>query len=165
MADLTHLDANGLQTFVDNDVADFIDALKRIREDDSDVKSVHSAVAGYDSSDDEVGRNKFLVIGGLNTDAEPQGKALIDAVTSAAKGIDEFFSAQQSLFKNIDSDLRETIKTLLKTQQESLAGIKAQELLDVFSNLDSASSAGAGAGAVSGAGAGASAVSGTATTS
>ncbi|MGW1108807.1 type VII secretion system-associated protein [Streptomyces sp. NPDC002540] len=136
MADLTHLDAKGLQTFVDHDVTDFIEALKRIRKDAPNGKALRSALLGYDSSDHDVGLNKFLTIGGLNAESEPNGKTLITAVTSAAKGIDDVFSAQQALFRNIDSDLRETIKKLLKTQGESLAGISQEKLLDIFSDVD-----------------------------
>ncbi|MFF4579873.1 type VII secretion system-associated protein [Streptomyces sp. NPDC001389] len=149
MADLTHLDAKGLQTFVDNDVADFIKALKAIREDAPSGKALRSAIVGKNSSTGDLGRNKFLVIGGMGADAEsePNGKVLIEAVKKGAKAIDDILVAQQAMFKDIDRNLTETIRTLLKTQGASLGGISAEKLLDIFSDVDGGPGSTAGSGA------------------
>ncbi|MET9888545.1 type VII secretion system-associated protein [Streptomyces sp. NPDC006430] len=147
MADLTHLDAKGLQTFVDNDMADFIKELKGIREDAASGKALRSAIVGKNSGSGDLGRNKFLVIGGMAAESEPNGKVLIDAVTKGAKAIDDVLAAQQTLFKDIDSNLTETIKTLLKAQGASLAGISAEKLLDIFSDGDGDPGSTAGSGA------------------
>ncbi|MFB7469069.1 type VII secretion system-associated protein [Streptomyces sp. NPDC056224] len=135
MADLTHLDAKGLQSFVDNDVADFIKELKGIRQDAPNGKALRSAIVGKVTDAGDLGHNKFLVIGGMATESEPSGKVLLDAITSGAKAIDDVLVAQLSLFKHLDANLTETIKTLLKTQGDSLTGIGAEKLLGIFSDV------------------------------
>ncbi|MFD9393349.1 type VII secretion system-associated protein [Streptomyces sp. NPDC060000] len=139
MADLTQLNALGLQRFIDNDVAGFSANLEAVRKDDTNgVRALKSLVEGYTTAD-TMQENQFLAIGLMSAgDSSLQGgKTLIDRVTAGATAIDAVLKAQQTLFEDIDRDLRTTVKKLLKNQDESLASIGGQKLLDIFSDVDS----------------------------
>ncbi|TXC99886.1 type VII secretion system-associated protein [Streptomyces sp. ISID311] len=137
MPDLTHLDAHAVQTFIDNDVSDFMSALEKIRKDDPGgvraLKSILDGTATVDTLDE----NQILAIGLMAGDDSLHGQNLIKAVQTVATSVDEILATQGTLFKDIDRDLRRTVKTLLDTQGSSLASIDGEKLLDVFSNVDS----------------------------
>ncbi|MFG2945822.1 type VII secretion system-associated protein [Streptomyces adustus] len=139
MADLTQLDGAGLQRFVDNDLADFIDALKAIRKDSTadsgGVRALRSIVDGA-TTPDTLQQNQALAIGLMDDDDSLHGKALSTAVTNAAKSVDGVLAHHVKLFDEIDRDLGQTIRTLLNTQGSSLHSIDAEKLLDVFSDVD-----------------------------
>lgn len=136
MADLTHLDSTGLQTFVDNDVDSFLKELDAIRKDDpAGVLALQSILLGRPTAA-TLQENPILAIGLMGGDDTVSGASLIARVKDSAQSVDDIFSAQKTLFKDIDTDLRETIKTLLETQGSSLTSIDGQSLLDVFSDVD-----------------------------
>ncbi|MEU6353676.1 type VII secretion system-associated protein [Streptomyces sp. NPDC047072] len=139
MADLTRLDGPALTLFADNDLADFIAELKAIRKDSTadtgGIRALRSIVEGA-TTPDTLGQNQALAIGLMGADDSLHGKALITAVTRAAKGVDTIFEHHADLFDDIDSDIRETIRTLLNSQGSSLHSIGAEKFLDVFSDVD-----------------------------
>jgi hypothetical protein len=137
MADLTHLDATGLQSFLDGDVAEFIKDLKNIRLDDNNqVQALKSILDGRNTAD-TLQENPVLAIGLMTGDDTVHGKTLVDKVKTAAQSIDDVFVAQGTLFKDVDRDLQETITSLLKTQGSSLASIDGEKILDIFSDVNS----------------------------
>ncbi|MFF7361761.1 type VII secretion system-associated protein [Streptomyces sp. NPDC008125] len=135
MADLTHLDSAGLQRFKDNDIADFIADLKAIGKDEAGVRALHSIVKGI-TTPEHIDENPVLAIGLMAGDETVSGSSLVTVVKTAAEAIDEIFDAQSTLFGDIDRDLGETIRTLLKTQGASLTSIDGEKLLDIFSDVD-----------------------------
>ncbi|MET8635066.1 type VII secretion system-associated protein [Streptomyces sp. NPDC004096] len=137
MADLTHLDSRGLQAFLDGDVADFVTALEQIRKDDpAGAQALKSLLDGRNTPD-TLQENPFLAIGLMAGTDDVHGASLISKVKDEAQSVDDIFAAQRTLFKDIDSDVRETIRTLLKTQGSSLTSIDGEKLLDIFSDVDS----------------------------
>ncbi|MFF3334497.1 type VII secretion system-associated protein [Streptomyces sp. NPDC002888] len=137
MADLTHLNAEELQTFLTTEVAEFVRELKAIRNDRSDgARALRTLTEGYTTAD-TLDQNQVLAIGALAADETVHGKSLVEAVTGSAQAIDDILKAQQALFKDIKSDLQTTIKTLLANQGDSLAAIDGEKLLEIFADVDS----------------------------
>lgn len=138
MADLTHLDGAALKRFLDNDLDDFVEALKAIRKDSTadsgGVRALKSIVDGR-TTPDTLQQSQALTIGTLGTDDSTHGKTLLTAVTDAAGTVDTVFGSQQNLFGDISRDLKQTITTLLDAQGSSLHSIGAEQLLDVFSDV------------------------------
>jgi hypothetical protein len=138
MADLTHLDANALRTFKNNDVADFISSLLEIRKDKAGVRSLKNLIAetGENSA---AGAAKILRIGlmagGDSTDPVG-GAALVEALKTQGTGQDKILTDQKTLFDDIDDALDETITTLLKNQGDSLTSIEGEKLMDIFGTVD-----------------------------
>lgn len=136
MADLTHLDGPALQAFLDGDLHDFTTALTAIRKDDPNgVRSLKGLLDG-ETTADTLQEAKFLAIGAMAADDTVHGAALLKQLTASAQAVDTVFDKQGKLFKDIEADLRQTIKTLLKTQGTSLDSIDGAKLLDIFSDLD-----------------------------
>jgi hypothetical protein len=132
--DLTHLNAKELNRFIE-EVAEFSNALKAIREDRASVLALRSLVEGR-STGDTLNQNRVLAIGTMVGDELTHGKTLVEVLTKAAKSVDDVFAAQQTLFKDIERDLQTTIDTLLRNQSDSLTAIEGEKLLDAFSNID-----------------------------
>jgi hypothetical protein len=139
MADLTHLDGPALQRFVDNDLADFLTALKAIRRDstadDGGIRALRSIVDGA-TTPDSLQQSQALAIGSMGADDFLHGKSLLTAATGAAKSVDGVFAQHVDLFGDIERDMKQTIRTLLNTQGSSLQSIDAERMLDVFSDVD-----------------------------
>ncbi|MGW3622028.1 type VII secretion system-associated protein [Streptomyces sp. NPDC000880] len=147
MADLTHLDAKSLQTFLDVDVAAFIEELKKIRQDDW-AAALKSILEGKVTSS-TLQQNPILALGLMASGQNDPvfGAGLINAVKADAQSFDDVLAFQQQLFKDIDKDLQTTIETLLKTQGASLESIDGEKLLDPFSDVENdLSEAGKGSG-------------------
>ncbi|KUO11007.1 type VII secretion system-associated protein [Streptomyces sp. DSM 15324] len=108
--DLTHLNARELNRFIE-EVAEFSKALKAIREDTSSVPALRSLVEGR-TTGDTLNQNPVLAVGTMAGDELTHGKTLVEGLTKAAKSVDDVFAAQQTLFKDIESDLQTTIDTL-----------------------------------------------------
>jgi len=139
MADLTHLDGPALQRFVDNDLADFLTALKAIRRDSTadngGIRALRSIVDGA-TTPDSLQQSQALAIGSMGADDFLHGKSLLTAVTGAAKSVDGVFAQHVDLFGDIERDMKQTIRTMLNAQGSSLHSIDAERMLDVFSDVD-----------------------------
>ncbi|MEU8588763.1 type VII secretion system-associated protein [Streptomyces sp. NPDC048664] len=136
MADLTHLDKAGMQAFVNGDLADFITAIDKIRKDDpAGARALKSLLDGRNTAD-TLQENPFLAIGLMAGSDDVHGASLITKVKAMAQSVDDIFGSQKTLFKDIDTDVRETIRTLLATQGDNLGSIDGEKLLDVFSDVD-----------------------------
>jgi hypothetical protein len=136
MADLTHLDKAALQAFVDGDLHDFISQLTAIRQDDPNgAWALRSLVEG-ETTPTTLQQNPILAIGTMAGDDTAKGQTLIAKIKTNATAVDKVLKDQGTLFGDIDSDLRETITTLLNTQGGSLESIAGAKLLDIFSDVD-----------------------------
>ena len=139
MADLTHLDGPALQRFVDNDLADFLTALKAIRRDSTadtgGIRALRSIVDGA-TTPDSLQQNQALAIGSMGADDFLHGKSLLTAATGAAKSVDAVLAQHVNLFGDIERDMKQTIRTMLNAQGSSLHSIGAEQMLDVFSDAD-----------------------------
>ncbi|MFE6904678.1 type VII secretion system-associated protein [Streptomyces sp. NPDC057717] len=133
---LTQLDTQALKSFIQNDLTDFLRDLDTIRKDDpSGVQALYSILAGRNTPD-TLGENLILGIGLMAGDDNVFGQSLISKIKDSGQGIDDIFVSQKTLFKDIESDLQDTIDTLLKDQKGSLASIDGAKLLDIFSDVD-----------------------------
>ncbi|GGR86083.1 hypothetical protein GCM10010269_26560 [Streptomyces humidus] len=138
--DLTHLDAKELKRFIE-EVAEFSKALKVIRADAPksgttlSVPSLSSLVEGRTTAE-TLNQNPVLAIGTMSGDELTHGKALVEGLTKAAQAVDKVLTAQQTLFKDIESNLQTTVDTLLRDQAASLAAVEGEKLLDVFSDIE-----------------------------
>ncbi|GGW30771.1 type VII secretion system-associated protein [Streptomyces xantholiticus] len=135
--DLTALDANALQDFLDMKVAPFIGELEKIRKDSDSGDALHTMLGDvHTTSEANIQQDTFLGIGGMATDSETGGGGLIKSVKEQATSIDGIFEFQQRLFDDLDNNLQETINTLLRDQGTSLAAIEGQEFLDIFGEVE-----------------------------
>ncbi|MET8783647.1 type VII secretion system-associated protein [Streptomyces sp. NPDC004589] len=105
-------------------------------DDPAGAQALKSLLDGRNTPD-TLQENPFLAIGLMAGTDDVHGASLISKVKDEAQSVDDIFAAQRTLFKDIDSDVRETIRTLLKTQGSSLTSIDGEKLLDIFSDVDS----------------------------
>lgn len=141
MPDLTHLDSQALKTFRENDLAGFIGDLDRIQKDDpAGVQAVKSLAEGRTTPETlwyaGTSAHPAVAIGMLGADDSVQGQTLLKNVKTALSSISGILDGQQTLFPKIDSNLADTIETLLKNQGDSLTSINAEKMLEVFSDVD-----------------------------
>lgn len=133
--DLTHLDAGTLQAFLNDQVANFRETLRKIRRDDEEGTALKSMLDGITTAE-TIQQNPFLAIGRMATNQEVGGSGLVKIVQDQAGSIDGVLDFQQRLFDDIDSNVQETIDTLLHTQGSSLEAIEGADLLDVFGEVE-----------------------------
>jgi hypothetical protein len=149
---LTELDSKALTSFADNDVSDFIAELGHIRQTGKNgVRSLNDILSGR-TTPQTVGENQTLAIGRMATDDTVNGQSLIQKVQDGAKAIDGVFVAQKTLFGDIHTELHNTIKAMLKKQDVNLDAIGGQQMLDLFSDVDSDLSGSSASGSTSSAG-------------
>ncbi|MCQ9183299.1 type VII secretion system-associated protein [Streptomyces sp. IBSBF 2953] len=138
--DLTHLDSKELNRFIE-EVADFSKALRAIRADQPKsgkypaVPALSSLVEGR-TTPETLNQNPVLAVGAMAGDDLVHGKALVEGLTKSAQALDDVLVAQQTLFKDIESNLQTTVDTLLRNQSDSLAAVDGEKLLDVFADVD-----------------------------
>ncbi|MFI5998691.1 type VII secretion system-associated protein [Streptomyces sp. NPDC051362] len=136
MADLTHLDSHGIQTFIENDLAIFISEFEKIRKDDPNgARALKTMLAGT-ATPETLDENQFAAMGLMAADDSVHGQSLIKSITTVAASVDDDMAMNHTLFKDIDRDLRETVKTLLKTQDANLSSIDGEKFLDIFTDVD-----------------------------
>lgn len=61
-----------------------------------------------------------------------KGKALNTGILKTAKSLVTIYKQQTTLFGDIESDLRETIETLSRTQGANLLTLDGKRFLDIF---------------------------------
>ncbi|MFD4577763.1 type VII secretion system-associated protein [Streptomyces sp. NPDC058417] len=96
MADLTHLDGTALQRFLDNDLDDFVDALKAIRKDTAlvtggEIRALESIVDGRTTTE-TLQQSQALAIERMASDGSVHGKSLLTSVLDAAEVVDDGLS-------------------------------------------------------------------------
>ncbi|WP_121712972.1 type VII secretion system-associated protein [Streptomyces sp. E5N91] len=141
MGNLSHLDGRSLQTFIDNDLKDFLTKTEEIRRDKDSgdakfpIRALKSLVDG-ETTPETIGQNQILAIGPMANDDTTHGKSLVEAVRGAAKSIDEILEKQQRLFADIDRDFRQTIKLMGATQGDNLTEIQGDKMLELLEDVD-----------------------------
>ncbi|MFH8625921.1 type VII secretion system-associated protein [Streptomyces vietnamensis] len=141
MGNLSHLDGQSLQTFIDHDIKDFLTKTEEIRRDKDSgdakypIRALRSLVDG-ETTPETIGQNQILALGPMAGDDTTHGKSLIEAVKGAAKSIDEILERQQRLFRDIDRDFRQTLKIMGSAQSDNLTEIKADKMLELFEDVD-----------------------------
>ncbi|MGW0812780.1 type VII secretion system-associated protein [Streptomyces viridiviolaceus] len=141
MGNLSHLDGKSLQTFIDNDIKDFLTKTEEIRRDRDTgdakfpVRALKSLVDG-ETTPETIGQNQILALGPMANDDTTHGKSLIEAVKGAAKSIDEILERQQRIFRDIDRDFRQTLKLMGSTQNDNLSEIKGDKMLELLEDVD-----------------------------
>ncbi|MEU8824664.1 type VII secretion system-associated protein [Streptomyces sp. NPDC048636] len=147
------MDKAGLQSFLDDRVLPFKDEVRKIGEDDpSTGPSMATLIGDADITDkgfDSYDTGKPLGIGFM-LQAENlggKGEELNKAVGKTATDLTTLYEEQTKLFKDVEDNLRDTIDTLFKAQNDNLLSIDGQDFLDVFEDVDSdLSGGGAGGG-------------------
>ncbi len=141
MGDLSHLDGKSLQTFIDNDIRDFLAKTEEIRRDKDfgdgtyPVRALRGLVAG-ETTPDTIGQNQILALGPMANDDTTHGKGLIEALKNAAQSIDEILERQRRIFLDIDRNFRQTLKLMGTTQNDNLTEIEADKLLELLEDVD-----------------------------
>ncbi|MEU9386041.1 type VII secretion system-associated protein [Streptomyces sp. NPDC048279] len=134
-----HLDREGLQRFIDEDVQPFIDEIVKLTNPDGFAPSL-SQILGKEDYDnpDWFGLRLPLSIGLMAEDGDTKGKNLSDEITKAAQSVLTVLTQQQKLFKEFKEGLEETCGKLLKSRDDSLEKIDGERFLDKISDVDSA---------------------------
>ncbi|MFC4508302.1 MULTISPECIES: type VII secretion system-associated protein [Streptomyces] len=136
MVDLTRLDSRGIQTFIETTLAEFLAEFEKIRKDDpNSARALKTMLAGT-ATPETLDENQFAAIGLMAADDSVHGQSLIKTITTVAGSVDDEMAANHTLFKDIDRDLRETVKTLLTTQDTNLSSIDGEKFLDIFTDVD-----------------------------
>ncbi|MFE6826203.1 type VII secretion system-associated protein [Streptomyces sp. NPDC057690] len=133
MADLTHLDASQLTSFVDHELTTFSGDLTKIRNDTADqppvesLFTIHSALSATP--------DKQLTIGPMGTAGTVHGDALRTNTVALMKNVDQVFVKQKKLFNDMERDLRDTVTTLLNASGSSLQAVATDRFISSMADV------------------------------
>ncbi|MFJ3671522.1 type VII secretion system-associated protein [Streptomyces sp. NPDC090106] len=133
MADLTHLDASQLTSFVDHELTAFGGDLTRIRNDTADqppiesLFTIHSALSATP--------DKQLAIGPMGAAGTVHGDALRTNTVALMKNVDQVFVKQKKLFNDMERDLRDTVTTLLNASGSSLQAVATDRFISSMADV------------------------------
>ncbi|MFF9347597.1 type VII secretion system-associated protein [Streptomyces sp. NPDC014734] len=149
--DLSHLDPENLTKFIDGTtsadgtsegVQGVIDALVELQTDLDDasvdgdeVMSMLTLSNALATPGSPFGKGS-LQIGLLNKEGPLAGGVLLTFVKGAAGSIHPVETAQEQLFRDIQSNLRDTIAEMKKAQLDSLAKVEAETFLNDLHNVE-----------------------------
>ncbi|WP_320774400.1 type VII secretion system-associated protein [Streptomyces sp. CRN 30] len=147
MADSTtvNLDKAWLENFLNHDILNFRNELKKILDDGVDasgevVPALANLMPGGAAPEEwltgSVENQIPLIIGGLSSDGRTNGKTLVEAIRELMEAIDTILEHQKVLFEDIEDNLATSIDKLFKTQGDNLAKIDGDKLLDIFEDVD-----------------------------
>jgi hypothetical protein len=126
MADLTKLDAAGLQAFIDGDLTTFY----------QDILALRSAGQNPPSLYDTAASPAPLTLGQMNGDTDTGGKGVVANAQTAAGAIDAVLNKHQTAFADLKIELNDVITTMLQTQDDSLTSIDGQKFLSAIDGYD-----------------------------
>jgi hypothetical protein len=134
------LDKNGLQDFVDHQIAPFQDSLDKIANTDTDAGvSISTLTDGGHESDspkDEIfNKQRPLSIGKLAADSDSGGDKLVKQISDVCDSITEVYTKQTALFRDLHDNLNTTIKKLMDGQHDTLVKIDGKIFLDGLGTL------------------------------
>ncbi|HEY5834687.1 type VII secretion system-associated protein [Streptomyces sp.] len=124
--DLTALDAPALTAFINNEVAPFQLQIVDLRTSHGEILSLY----------DLAGTPQPLLIGQMATDGDTSGKDVVAHLVAAAKAIDTVLNKHQTAFSDLKRELEEVIRTMLKTQGDSLAEVEGQKFLTAIGDYN-----------------------------
>lgn len=152
MAKSIQLDKTWMENFINVDVHEFKLELKKILQDRGDIPAVGSLKSEnpHDYADPPIpsGTKLPLTIGRMTEEEDlTNGSNIHNTLVDLIDQIVEMIEEQQTLFDDIEDNLRETVDTLLKTQDGNLAKIDGEKFLDGIEDVeDDLSSEGSGSG-------------------
>lgn len=126
MTDLTKLNAPVLQSFIDNDVAQFRNDIVALRTSNDSRRSLYDTANASD----------VFALGNLAGDSDTAGKNVVSNTVAAAKAIDAVLNRHSTAFVDLDRNLRDVITTMLKTQGKSLQDVDGQKFLTAIKDYD-----------------------------
>ncbi|MFC9915047.1 type VII secretion system-associated protein [Streptomyces sp. NPDC059862] len=136
-------DANGMRSFRENDVAEFIRELDRIRSGDW-APSLVGLLSGEEADDGARQQDPLMVIGQM-TSGSVNGGALLERVRDEAQNIDDLLQQdQRKLFPAISEALGEIITEFLTHQEANLQTISAKDFLEHLDEVEDALGGGSG---------------------
>lgn len=150
------MDKAWIKKFLDVDIADFQSELKKILTDQVPADLIATILSAFTtgSLDDVIptvstlqedgekpdyvlsGSTWPLVIGNMAGSATVHGKAVTGGVTAMAATLTGILEDQQTLFDDIEDNLRDAMDTLFKAQGDSLDKVDGEKLLDAFEDVD-----------------------------
>ncbi|AWW43375.1 type VII secretion system-associated protein [Streptomyces cadmiisoli] len=130
-------DAEGIRSFRDVDVADFLRELDRIRQGDW-APSLIGLLTGEEADDGARQQDPMLVIGQM-TSGSVNGGPLLARVREQAQDIDAILQQDhRELFPEISEALGEIITDFLSNQGVNLQAISAEDFLEYLDGVESA---------------------------
>ncbi|WP_318219074.1 type VII secretion system-associated protein [Streptomyces sp. SCL15-6] len=126
MVDLTKLDAQALQSFIDNDVHQFKTDIVTLRTSQPALKSLY----------DIANSTAPLAIGALAGDTDTGGKNVTGNTTTAARAIDTVLNRHAVALDDLERNLRNVITTMLKTQGSNLEQVDGEKFLTAIGPYD-----------------------------
>ncbi|MFF3503126.1 type VII secretion system-associated protein [Streptomyces sp. NPDC003247] len=133
MADLTHLDATQVTSFVEHELTTFGSDLTKIRNDTADEPPVESLFTLHSVL--SAAPNKQLTIGPMGTVGTVHGDSLRTDTVALAKAVDLVFVKQKKLFNDMDRDLRDTVTTLLAASGSSLQAVATDRFISSMADV------------------------------
>ncbi|GGZ70682.1 type VII secretion system-associated protein [Streptomyces subrutilus] len=137
-----NLDKAWLEKFLNEDVKEFMAAIKKIMGDGVGadgvvIPSLDSLLSTGDHGDWVLpGAELPLTIGGMTKDGATNGQHLKQAVEEIIGAVTTILEDQKRLFDDIDDNLRTSIESLFTTQGENLGKIDGAKFKDIFSDVD-----------------------------
>jgi hypothetical protein len=128
------LDKAGLQDFVDHQIAPFQTSLDKIANTDTEEGvSINSLTGEGVTSDTEkpiFSAQHPLSIGLLAADSASGGDKLVKAINGVAESIASVYTLQTKLFRDLHTNLNNTITKLMDGQHDTLVKIDGKIFLD-----------------------------------
>ncbi|RMB87617.1 type VII secretion system-associated protein [Streptomyces shenzhenensis] len=143
MADLSHLDKASIQSFIDGDLATFVEDLKQILEGDLSMRDLADGI----TTEETVGAvtaGKPLMMGTIDADDLTSGSSFADALAKNIDGVVTILLGQQDTFDEIDEALQTTVNELFKAQGDNLGNIEADKFSEVLSDTGFSGESGSG---------------------
>lgn len=131
MADLSHLDKKSIQSFIDGDLATFIEDLKQILEGDTSMRALGDGVTTKYSVG-AISAGKPIMMGLIDEEDLTSGASFTESLAGNIEAVVNILLGQQDNFYEIDEGLRATIKELFKTQGDNLGDIDADKFSEVL---------------------------------
>ncbi|MET8557441.1 type VII secretion system-associated protein [Streptomyces sp. NPDC004959] len=131
-----------LQDFLTDDVGGFLTALKKMREDGTDVPAIPNLQGGEDGANKAMGfkdgQKTPLAIGTMALDKEGRtnGGYLIKSLNTLVDQVDEILKLQVELFEEIEDNLEDTIEEIFTTQEDNLGKIDGKKIVNFFEGVD-----------------------------
>ncbi|MET8832059.1 type VII secretion system-associated protein [Streptomyces sp. NPDC004610] len=136
MPNLTQLNSANLQAFIEGDLLPFLKRITELRAPGQDPPSLF----------DVANRPRPLVLGQMNDDSDTGGGGVVKNAITAAEAIDKVLLKHQEAFKDLDLELRNVIKTFLKTQDDNLTSVEGQKFLTAINDYVGEMDGGSGGG-------------------
>ncbi|WP_329613062.1 type VII secretion system-associated protein [Streptomyces brevispora] len=136
---LSHLDTETLQKFIDTDVQEFIDLLGALEKDTATGGISALKFLSAQMATPEVGLSSHVLKLGklVGKDATPlSASPLVEYLTGAAESQAGVISNQLKLFNDIQRNMKTVLATMKKNQADSLDDIKSQEFLNDLGDVD-----------------------------